>query len=184
MSERQALEMLPGFDPSAARDQLRAIGVVKPQQRRLAEDVGRAQARRMSRVALDLDRPAHLALDQHAAGESVDRHRGSEKERPARDDFLGRLHVRNDRFGRLIGTARDARQRQRRGRDLQEIAPAGPGQRFLDPRQKLVRPRSPRSGCKARQLFEAPPDNRQTRSPDGGLALRSDGALSSTVKLG
>ena len=136
--ERQRLEVLPGFDPAAARDELRAIGVVKPEQSRLAEDVGRSQARRMSGVALDLDRPAHLALDQHAAGKPIDRHRRGEEERPARDDLLGGLHVGNDRFGRLISTAPDARQGQRRGRDPQEIAAAGPVEPFLDPLEKLV----------------------------------------------
>ena len=163
--------MLPGFDPSSARDELRAIRVVKPEQRRLAEDVRRPQARRMSRVSFDLDRPAHLALDQHAAGETVDRHRRREEERPARDDFLGRLHVRNDRFGRLIGTARDARQRQRGRRGLQKIATVRPSRAIPPPARETRVPRSPRpaSGPRAPRGFSIrrgdASRNRRARAP-------------------
>ena len=52
---------------SPARDDLCAIGIVERQDRRLHEDVGPAEARRMIGIALDLDRPALVALDEHAA---------------------------------------------------------------------------------------------------------------------
>ena len=51
---------------AAMGDRLRAIGVVERQHRRLREDVGRAEARRMLRVALDLGRAPFVALDEQA----------------------------------------------------------------------------------------------------------------------
>ena len=48
------------------RDRLRAIGIVEAEDRRLREEVGGAEARRMIGVAFDLRRPALVALDEQA----------------------------------------------------------------------------------------------------------------------
>ena len=48
-SSSERLEVLPGVDPAVARDDLRAVGVVERQDRRLGEGVGRAQAGRDGR---------------------------------------------------------------------------------------------------------------------------------------
>ena len=53
-SER--LEMLPGVDPRVVGHQLRTVGVVECQNRGLAENVDRPQARGMGRIAFEIDR--------------------------------------------------------------------------------------------------------------------------------
>ena len=53
---------LPAVDP--LDDVLAAVGIVKLQDGRLGEGVGRPETRRMLRIALDLDRPAVDAGDQ------------------------------------------------------------------------------------------------------------------------
>ena len=49
----------------------RAIGIVEIQHLGLRERIRRAEARRMMRIALDLDRPAHLCVDDDADGVAV-----------------------------------------------------------------------------------------------------------------
>src|SRR3989442_6385903 len=53
--------------------------------------------RSMLGVALDLGRPSHVALDQHAGADPARvGHGGGEEERLPRHDVLGRLHVRSE----------------------------------------------------------------------------------------
>ena len=75
-------------------------------------------------VALDLGRPALVALDQQPGGDAAERHRGGEEQRLARDDVLGLPHVGDDQLVGLAGAAGDAGQRQRRAHQLQEAAAA------------------------------------------------------------
>ena len=128
----------------------------------------------MSGVALDLDRPPHLALDQHAAGKAVDGNRRGEEQRLARNDRLGRLHVGHDRFGRLVSTAADAAQGQRRRHEPEKIAAAGLVEHF-DRRVGKLEPEISAARRDAGQLFQAPPeDGRRSKGPAASHPDRTD----------
>src|SRR4029077_19275099 len=103
---------------------LGAIGIVEIEDRRLREDVGGAEAGGVIGVALDLGWPPHVAFDQNRLRVAAKRNRAREEERATRNDVLGLFDVRNDFFGRLLRAGRDARERERRGHELQELAAA------------------------------------------------------------
>ncbi len=117
-------EVRPGADLSEAGDRLGAVGVVERQDERLREGVRGPEARRVVGVALDLRRPALVALDEKARGVAAERRGGREEERPARDDLLGLLHVGDDSLARLLDAGREAREGERGGGELEEAAPA------------------------------------------------------------
>ena len=103
---------------------LRTVGIVQVERSGLREDVGRAEARGVFRIPLDLGRPAGVALDQQSRGESAEDHRRGVELRAARDDILGRLDPGGDLFGRPDGATRHTRQGERRAHQLQEVASA------------------------------------------------------------
>ncbi len=152
-------EVVPGADPGIAGDDLRAVGVVEPEDRGLHEDVGPAPVGRMIGVAFDLRRSPRPALDEHARRVAAERQGRGEEEGLAVDVLLGRLHGRHDRLGRLEGAPRDARQGQRGPHQLEEAATSdlvGPdlglaGELAGEILLELLGPG---------QLFEAPPELR------------------------
>ena len=87
--------ILPIGGQTARRDPPRPIRVVKIEHLRLRERIRGAQARRMLRISLHLDRPPHLMLDHDAGGIAV-QHVGSAVEiRQSRNDVRGHPHRRN-----------------------------------------------------------------------------------------
>jgi hypothetical protein len=140
-------EGVPGPDLSAIGERLRAVRVVEVQDLGLGEEVGRAEARRVLGVALDLGGPALVALHEHTFGVTLVEHGGGEEEGPARDQLLGLAHVRNDRLVGLPRAAGQSGQRDRRTHHAQELAPAlrvvefrGPlGELAVQARQELRR---------------------------------------------
>ena len=120
---RGAEEVGPGADGAAEGDGLQSLGVVERQYRRLGVGVRRAEARRMARVPLHLDRPSEMALDQEPEAQTPGgRHRGREVERPARDDALRGVHVGHDRLRGTLAAAPETAESERRGHQLQERA--------------------------------------------------------------
>ena len=95
--------------PCVAR-RLRAVGIVERHDRGFGEHVGRAEARRMARVAFDLDRPSVDRGRQHAAAVAGERQRGGEIQRLARHQAFRHVDIRDDLLVRLA--AGGERQRQ------------------------------------------------------------------------
>ena len=62
-------------------ERLRAIGIVEAEHRGLREDVGRAEAAGMQRVAFDLRRASLVAFDEQPGRDAAERHRGRVEER-------------------------------------------------------------------------------------------------------
>ena len=82
-------EVVKGRELAVVEDGLRAVGVVEVEGRGLGEDVGRAEARGVVGVPLDLGGPPRVALDEQAGGQAADRHRRGvriavDRGRPAR----------------------------------------------------------------------------------------------------
>ena len=149
-------EAAPRADVAQVGEGLRAVGVVERQHRGLCRGVGRTQAGRMLGVALDLGRPPHVALDQHAGADPARvGHGGGEEERLSRDDVLGRLHVGDDLLGRLAGARREPAERERGRHQLQELAAAERVQPGGGLRGVLAREEGLERGRV--QLLEAPP---------------------------
>ena len=122
-------EVVPGVDLAEVEHHLGSVGVVEREGRRLHVDVGRAEARRVIGVALDLGRAAGVALHQDPGPQAVHHHRRGEELGTAGDDVLGGLDPRDDLLGRPDGTPGDAGQRQRGAHHLEEGAAAvGVGQ--------------------------------------------------------
>ena len=115
-------ERAPRADPPGLGDGLGAVGVVERQDGSLCEGVGRTQAGGMVRVALDLGRAAHVALDEDAGREPAERKGGGEEERLARHEFLGRSHVGDDRLGGRPAARAQAGECERRAHEAQELA--------------------------------------------------------------
>jgi hypothetical protein len=63
-------KIAPGTDAPVEYHRLRTVGIVEIQDRSLAEDVRRAEASGMLRIPFDLGRPARMAFNQHARGNS------------------------------------------------------------------------------------------------------------------
>jgi hypothetical protein len=102
---------------------VRAIGIPQLEDRRLRENVGAAQTRRVQRIAFDLRRAAHVGLDEHARRKPADRVRRRVKARLARDLAPRRVDVGQDLLLRLARAAGKAGECERRGHELEECAP-------------------------------------------------------------
>jgi hypothetical protein len=120
---RRGEKRAPRPDLPALGQGLRAVRVVDVEDRGLREDVRAAEARRVQLVALDLDRPALVALGEDAARVSAVDVRGRVEERLAGDELLGRLDVREDPLGRLPRAARQPRERDGGAHQGQQLAP-------------------------------------------------------------
>ena len=103
-----------------------AVGVVELEHRRLGEDVGVALGDRVLGVALDLGRPALVALHQDRVPDAAQRHRGGVVVRDARDHLFGLAGVRQDRLDGPAA-AGHAGERGARAHDLEERPAAGAG---------------------------------------------------------
>src|SRR5690606_18743558 len=90
-----------GALPQAAR----ALRVVELEDGRLLVDPGRAQARRVQRVAFDLGGPALMALHQQADAVPVERHRGGVPACDPGRDVLRPPRVRQDALARRLDAA-------------------------------------------------------------------------------
>jgi hypothetical protein len=117
---------------------LRAIGIVQIEDCGLREDVGRAAAARVQRVALDLRRPPFVAFDKQPGCRTAERHRRREEQRHARNQFFGLADVRDDLLGRLARACRDAGERHRGAHQLEERPARDWVGDCLDLRRKLV----------------------------------------------
>ena len=116
------LRLLPGRRRAVVSHFLRAIRIVQPEYRGLCEQIARAEASGVRRVAFGLDRAAFVALDQQARSVAADRHRRGEEQRHAGRDLLGLVDVRDDlatRCGLERRVAPDGtRERNRRAHQL------------------------------------------------------------------
>ena len=128
----------PGTDVADVGQGLRPIGIVEAENRRLRKHVRGAKAARVQRVAFDLRRAPFVALDEQANRRPAQRHRGREKQRPARDQLFRLTDVRNDLLERLACAGRDARERHRCAHQLEELPPRDRIGNGLDFRRKLV----------------------------------------------
>ncbi len=149
LEERRVRRGLPvlGHHPSP-------IGVVEVQDFGLHEDVRRAEARGVARVALDLRGASLVRLDEHADADTAELHRGRVRQRFARNDLLGHRHVGHDRlFGKAAAT-RQAGERHRSAHQLEEVAPVEAQQRRT-PRKLVFEERLEVGGV--RNLFKAAP---------------------------
>src|SRR2546425_191550 len=103
-----------------------AFLVVEPQNRGLRKDVGGAKTPRMIRIPFDFCRTAFVTFYQQPERHCAHGHCGRKVEWLAERESLGRFHVRQNGFIRRACASGNPRQRQRRRRQLQEIAPANP----------------------------------------------------------
>ena len=140
LEERRRLvdEGPPGADAAKVDDRLRAVGVVEVEHRGLGEDVGRPQARRVVGVALDLRRPAGVALGEHPVAVAALDVGAGEVERLARHDLLRLADVGDDPFERLLGAAGQTGEPQRGAGELEEGAAGDPVVGGLDPLRGLA----------------------------------------------
>ena len=106
--QQRGLQQLPIGRQTMRRYRGGAIRIVEIQQLRLREHVGGAEARRMLRIALHLDRPAHLMLDDNAGGVAIHDVGGAVKVRQSRNDIRRHPHRRSQ------VSARFAQDRSRR----------------------------------------------------------------------
>ncbi len=99
---------------------LRPVRVVEIQNGSLREGVRRPLIVGVLRVAVDLDRPELVRLDQSRNRARSKRMRRGKIIRFAQDQVLGRLDVGIDRLVRLLGAPGKAGQRHRRSHQLHE----------------------------------------------------------------
>ncbi len=155
-------EVVPGADLPLVEDDLRPVGVIQLQRGRLHEDVGRAEARRVFGVPLDLGRPPLVAFHQDAGPEAADGHRRGEELRLAGHDVLGRLDPGDDLLGGPDGAPGDPRQGERGPHDLEERpARFRVGQLARLVGELAVEVRLERFG--PRRFLQAPPELRPVR---------------------
>ena len=102
-------------------DCLRSVGIPQLQDGGLREHVGRAEARRMQRVAFDLDRPAFARADQHAVRMSAANEGARVVGRHAGRPGLGHVDIRIDALPRRT-RAGAAAERERRRHELHRPA--------------------------------------------------------------
>src|SRR5262249_53261088 len=107
-------------------DALGPVGIVQVVERSLAERVGRAEARRMERIAFRLRWTAHVALQETPWGEAAKRHRGRKEERLPGNDLPGRPPVGTDLFGGLAREGGQPRHREGAAEILDELPPVEP----------------------------------------------------------
>ena len=74
-----------------------------------------------SGLPFDFGRTPHVAFDQHRLGDAGERDRAREEQRSAGNEILRLPDVGNDLFRRLLGARADARERERRAHQLQEL---------------------------------------------------------------
>ena len=117
-------EIGPALQLPAAGDRLRAPRIVKRQNTRLHDGAGRAEAGRMDRVALDLDRAPGQVLEQDALGIAGIGERRRVMARDRRHQLRRLLDIGHELAGVGFGSAAGQRRHDHRGRhDLQEAAP-------------------------------------------------------------
>ena len=97
-----------------------------------------AQAAGMLRVPFDLGGTAHVAFDQHARGDAGLKQGSGVEQRPAGNNFLRRLHVGNDFFGRQLGAGAQPGHGRGRSHQFQHIAAIDPFVAFSGDRRKFV----------------------------------------------
>lgn len=122
LSHHGRRKRVPAARAAEVLHDLRAVRIVEIENRRLREAVGSAQAGGMLGIALHFDRPAHVALRQQAEAVAAKRHGGGVEQRPARNHFLGRLHIGHDLLGRLPRAGGQARQGKGRAHQPEEVA--------------------------------------------------------------
>ena len=83
-------ELFPTAYATVRDHRLRTIGIVEPEDRSLAPGARRAEARRVERIALDLDGAPRVVLHEHAGRIAIEQCRCREIPRHAGDD-AGRL---------------------------------------------------------------------------------------------
>jgi len=115
------LEIDVGDDLAVPPHSLRPVGVVEREDMRLGEDVGRAEAGRVQRVAGDLDRPPFDGGADDAAAIAAERQGRREVERDAGDHPFGHPHVGQDLLHRLAAGRGD--QRDVGGEQLERAPP-------------------------------------------------------------
>src|SRR5262249_51229081 len=86
----RAERLLPGARLAETGHRLRAIGIVKGEDRRLMENARRAETGRVIGIAFDFSWSPLVAFDQQSDARAVQRHRRRKKKGPARYDFLRR----------------------------------------------------------------------------------------------
>ena len=118
------LKGAPGTYLAAIGHGLRPIGIVEAEDGGLREHVGGPKARRMLRISFNFGRPAHMAFDQNRSRDAAERNRARKEQRPARHQILWLTDIRNDLLGRLSRARPDARERERRAHQLEEVATA------------------------------------------------------------
>jgi hypothetical protein len=158
-AQRQRLgEGAGGGDAALPQDRRRAVRVVEVENAGLREDAGRAEARRVLRIALDLDRPSHLVDEQDPRRVAVAGEGGGEGARQAGDDARRRLDIGHRLVRRRRRSAAgDAAERQRGAHELQDPAAVEPRVVELREGGKLVAQEPHQVGL-ARQLGEAAPE--------------------------
>ena len=115
-------KIAPGRDLAEVTHHLRAIRIVEAEHRCLHERIGRAEARGVIRIALDLRRASHVALDKHAIRVAADRHHGRKENRLAGDEPFRLANVRDNFLCRAVAGGQTA-ESHRRTHQLHEVAP-------------------------------------------------------------
>ena len=115
-------EVAPGPVLPHVEDGLRPVRVVEAQHVGLAEDVRRAQARRVVGVALDLGRPPLVALHEDPARVAIVARGGGEEEGPAQDELLRLPHVRQDLLRGLLRAGGEPGEGERGAHERHELA--------------------------------------------------------------
>ena len=146
----------PGGGLAELRDRLRAVGVVKAQHRRLGDGVGRAEARGVLGIALDLRRAAVVTLDEQAGGDPGERHRGGEQDRLPGKKLLRLADIGHDLLDRLARAGGQSGEAQRGRGELQEVAPRDAVRPLRGEAGKLAIEQLAELG-RLRQLLETPP---------------------------
>ena len=128
--------LVPGPRPAAIRQGLRTVRIVQAEDGRLNEQIGGAEAGRMTGIALDLRRTALVALDENAGGQPRQRHGRGEVQRLARHHRFRLPNVGHDLLARsrLCRAAVQPRQGQRRAHQQEEAPPRdriGPLRRLI-----------------------------------------------------
>ncbi len=114
----------PSAYVSAEGHRLGAVRVVEAQNRGLRQGIGGPEACGMLRIAFNLGRPPHVALDQDRHGHTADRNRAGKVERPPGHQFFRLAHVGHELFGRLLRAGTDPGKRQGSAHELEEVPPA------------------------------------------------------------
>ena len=104
-SRRCRRECLPARYLAALRNGLGAVRIIEAENARLIDGAGQTEAGGVIGVALDLDRPPHLVLDQHAGPIAAERGGGGKITRAAGNYSLGLLDIGNPLARQHLGPA-------------------------------------------------------------------------------